>query len=103
MPGFAEGDWCVDTAMGEIAKLTPFIAGDRYAYRIFGLTIESLLQLDPMTLEWSPSLAATMPKVDTNIEAYNKFMDEQLAKGKKREEVLKEPALPVPGTMTFNL
>src|SRR5258706_385954 len=103
MPGYAEGDWCVDTAMGGIAKLTPFISTDRYAYRVHELVLETLLGLDPETLEWAPSLATSLPKIDDKVAAYQKFIDDEVAKGRKREEVLKDPKLPVPVTMTFTV
>jgi peptide/nickel transport system substrate-binding protein len=102
-PTYAEGDWLVDVAMGQIAKLTPFIASDLYAMRVQDLVLETLLTRDPMTLDWQPLLASILPKIDDNVEAYNKYVDGQKKKGRKIEEIWKDPSLPIPVTMTFTL
>jgi peptide/nickel transport system substrate-binding protein len=101
-PDFAEGDWLVDTSEGGIAKLTPFISADLYADRIQSLIFDSLVGLDPMTLEWQPGLATSW-KIEDNVAAYEKFVAEQKTAGHSADEVAKDPKLPVPITMTYTV
>jgi peptide/nickel transport system substrate-binding protein len=102
MEGFAEGDWVVDTSMGQIAKLTPFVSTDLYAMRIQELVLETLAGRDVMTLEWGPGLASSW-KSEDNVAAYDKYVEEQTKKGRTPEEIKKDPNLPVPLTITFTL
>ena len=102
-PSYAEGDWLVDVAMGQIAKLTPFIASDLYATRVQDIVLETLLARDPKTLDWQPLLATELPKIDDNVDAYNKYVDHETKKGRKIEEIWKDPNLPIPVTMTFTV
>jgi peptide/nickel transport system substrate-binding protein len=102
-PTYAEGDWLVDVALGQIAKLTPFIASDLYAIRVQDLVLETLLARDPMTLDWQPLLATGLPTIDDNVDAYNKYVDRETKKGRKIEEIWKDANLPIPVTMTFTV
>ncbi len=103
MPGYAEGDWVVDTSMGGIAKLTPFIASDLYATRVQDYVLETLLSLDQQSLEFRPALATALPKVEDHVDAYEKFVAEQTKAGKKLEEIQKDPNLPIPVILTFTV
>jgi peptide/nickel transport system substrate-binding protein len=102
MSGFAEGDWLVDTSMGGIAKLTPFISTDLYAYRVQSLVIEALINMDPQTLEYTPGLATTW-KIDDSSTEFQKFLDEQTRAGRKKEEILADPKAPTAVTLTMDL
>lgn len=57
MPGYARGDWLVDSLAGNTAKLTPLLSLDLYASNIQSFVLESLATRDPETLGWKPLLA----------------------------------------------
>ena len=54
---YAEGDFFIDAFGATVARLTPYISGDIYADRIDDNVLESLLELDPETLEYKPWIA----------------------------------------------
>lgn len=101
MPGYAKGDWVVE-AVSTIATLTPFVSTDLYARYAHDLVLETLAARDPMTLEWQP-LLATKWEVDDKSDEYDKFVEEQKKKGRKDDEIAKDPKLPVPVTITYTL
>lgn len=57
MPGYAQGDWLVQSLEGHVAKLTPLLSGDVYAFEIQGEILETLAVRNPDTLDWKPLLA----------------------------------------------
>lgn len=54
---FAEGDYFIDVFGTTVKNLTPYVAGDIYASRISEYVLESLLTIDPETLEHRPWVA----------------------------------------------
>jgi peptide/nickel transport system substrate-binding protein len=102
MPGYAKGDWVVE-AVAQIATLTPFVSSDLYARYAHDLVLESLATRDPVTLEWQPLLAAELPKIEDRTEEYDAYIDAEKKKGRKEDEIAKDPKLPVPVTITYTL
>ncbi len=56
-PDFAEGDYFIDAFATTVKSLTPYIAGDIYADVISRYVLESLITIDPDTLEPRPWVA----------------------------------------------
>jgi peptide/nickel transport system substrate-binding protein len=100
--GYAPGDWLVESNMGNIASLTPFVATDLYARYVFDVVLETLAQRDPMTLEWSGLLADKWEQ-ENNVGKYDQYVEAEKKKGRKEEDISKDPACPTPVTLTFTL
>lgn len=52
MPGFARGDWLVNSFGTGLKTITPLISSDAYAAEVQSYVQESLLTRDPESLEW---------------------------------------------------
>lgn len=57
MPGFAYGDWLIDSSLAPPDRLTPLVSGDTFASEIQSDVLDSLAQRDSRTLDWTPSIA----------------------------------------------
>jgi peptide/nickel transport system substrate-binding protein len=55
--GYVRGDWLVDTFRAKLARITPMVSKDAYGATIQGYALESLIERDPVTLEYQPMLA----------------------------------------------
>lgn len=66
-PDFAEGDYFIDAFATTVKSLTPYIAGDIYASRIADYVLDSLLTIDPMTLELLPGVAKSWEVSDDGL------------------------------------
>lgn len=56
-PDFAEGDYFIDAFAATVKNLTPYISGDIYASRISEYVLDTLVTVDPITLEHKPWVA----------------------------------------------
>ncbi len=56
-PGFAKGDWLVQSFPSQVPTLTPFLSSDTYATRVHERVTDTLVTRDPSTLEWLPLVA----------------------------------------------
>ena len=54
---FAEGDYFIDAFATTVKSLTPYIAGDIYSSRIAEYVLDTLITVDPVTLEYKPWVA----------------------------------------------
>lgn len=57
MPGFARGDWLVNSFGTGLKTITPLVSSDAYAAEVQSYVQESLLTRDPETLEWLGMIA----------------------------------------------
>lgn len=57
LPDYARGDFFIDSFAATVKSLTPLVAGDIYQDRISRYVLDTLLQRDPDTLEFKPSVA----------------------------------------------
>jgi peptide/nickel transport system substrate-binding protein len=57
MPGFARGDWLVNSFGTGIKTITPLVSSDAYAAAVQSYVQESLLTRDPDSLEWEGMIA----------------------------------------------
>lgn len=73
---FAEGDFFIDAFGATVARLTPYISGDVYADRIDDTVLESLLELDPETLEFKPWIAKSWTVSDDGMTFTFKMRDD---------------------------
>jgi len=64
---YAEGDYFIDAFATTVKSLTPYIAGDIYASRIAEYVLESLLTIDPVTLEFKPWIAESWAVSDDGM------------------------------------
>jgi peptide/nickel transport system substrate-binding protein len=102
MPGYAQGDWLVDSGPNS-DKITPMVSGDSFAATVQSYVLESLVQRDPVTLEFVPLLAKPGWTVIDNVAAYKAYRAAQYAAGVKPEDFLKDPNRPIPITIKFRL
>jgi len=93
LPGFTAGDWFVEGFGGSVAKISPLLSGDTYGSQIQGNVLETLLQRDPVTLEWSGLIAESW-KIDDNVAAWDAYVAKRKTVPITKEEVLTEPAAP---------
>jgi len=56
---YAEGDYFIDTFSATVKSLTPYIAGDLYQQLISEYVLDTLLSVNPQTLEFEPLVART--------------------------------------------
>src|SRR5437588_446523 len=66
------------------------------------LALETLIGINPQTLEYEPALATSW-KIEDNSAAYQKFVQEQTQAGRKKDEIIADPTAPVAVTATFTL
>lgn len=64
---FAEGDYFIDAFGTTVKNLTPYIAGDIYASRISAHVMETLVTVDPNTLEHKPWIAKSWDISDDGL------------------------------------
>ena len=64
---FAEGDYFIDAFTATVKSLTPYIAGDLYSTRIGLNVMESLLTIDPDTLDYKPWIAESWEVSDDGL------------------------------------
>lgn len=64
---FAQGDFFIDAFGATVKTLTPLVSGDIYADRIQGYVLETLLRLDPQTLEFKPWIAESWAVSDDSL------------------------------------
>lgn len=91
MPGFAEGDWCIDAFGANVAKITPLVSVDAYGAAIQNIVMESLADRDPDTLEWRPKLAESWT-IEDNEKAWQAYVDRRLAEPLTENEIRREQA-----------
>jgi len=77
-PDFATGDWLIDAFSSQINTLTPLVSSDRNASIVQAQVLETLGQLDPQTLTYTPLLAEGW-EIEDNVEAFTAWRDEQAA------------------------
>jgi peptide/nickel transport system substrate-binding protein len=102
MPGYASGDWLVDSGPNT-NKLTPLVSFDTFAADVHSHVLQSLVQRDPVTLEYSGLLALPGWAAEDHVADYHAFVDPRVAKGAKAEDVAKDPACPCPIRITFHV
>ena len=64
---FAEGDYFIDAFSTVVKNLTPYISGDIYASRIAGYVLDTLITVDPHTLEYKPWVAESWEVSDDGL------------------------------------
>ena len=102
LPGYAQGDWYVDSGPNS-DRLTPIISGDVFAATVQSHVIESLVQRDPISLEYQPLLAQPGWVLEDHVQDYVAYRDAQLKKGVKHDDFLKDTNAPIPIRITFKL
>ncbi|QQE12737.1 ABC transporter substrate-binding protein [Planctomycetota bacterium] len=65
--GYAEGDWLIDAFGTNVSRITPLITTDYYGARIQGFVMETLITLDPETLQNIPLLAKSWDISDDGL------------------------------------
>jgi peptide/nickel transport system substrate-binding protein len=101
-PGYARGDWLVDSFGNTVGKLTPLLSTDAYAADVQSYVLEGLADRDPATLEWKPLLSTGWRTID-NTAAYQAFVEKQKAAGKTPEEIAKLPDAPFALKIAFKM
>lgn len=66
-PDYATGDWRVYSLAAQVGKLTPVVASDLYQRRVEEFVLESLIQRDPVTLEYKPLIAKNWTVSDDGL------------------------------------
>jgi peptide/nickel transport system substrate-binding protein len=66
-PDYAQGGQLVLMSQATSAKLTPLIATDAFAFDVWGFVMDSLVNRDPDTLKWLPSLAQSWKISDDSL------------------------------------
>ena len=102
MPGYAPGDWIIESFGANVAKLTPLLSGDAYAARVQGFVQESLASRDPDTLEYKPFLASSW-KTQDNTAAYDAYVVDKKKSGVTDEQLAVDPNCPSPVVITFTM
>lgn len=92
-PDFAEGDWLVEGLSGRLATITPLVSGDASASAVQRNVLQSLIDRDPVTLEWSGLLAESWT-VEDNVKAWQAYVDQRKQVPLTEEEILQEADLP---------
>ncbi len=72
---YAPGDWLVNSFASQVPTLTPFLSGDTYASRVREWVQDSLVTLDPATMEWLPLLAESWQTSDDGLQIRFKLRD----------------------------
>ena len=102
MPDYAQGDDYVDSGPNT-NKLTPLVSFDQFAADVHARVLESLVERDPVSLEYRGLLALPGWTVEDHVAAYHAFVDPRVAKGEKADDVAKDPACPCPIRITFHV
>ena len=90
---FARGDWAIDAFGTKVKSLTPLVTTDAYGRAIQGYVLESLVTIDPETLETVPQLAESWT-IEDNKAAWQAYVDARLADPLTEEEVRAETGFP---------
>lgn len=64
---YAEGDFFIDAFGATVKTLTPLVSGDIYADRIQGYVLDTLLRMNPETLEYEPWAAESWEVSDDGL------------------------------------
>ena len=67
LPDYAQGGWLINSFSNSLQSLTPMISGDVYSSDVQSYVLESLLTLDPDTLEWQGMLAKSWQVSDDGL------------------------------------
>ena len=87
---YAYGDRLMQVFAAPPDRLTPIISADVYASMIQGYVLESLVERDPDTLEWTPLVARDW-QIEENLEAWQAYVDEHVGTAVTEEQVRQEP------------
>jgi peptide/nickel transport system substrate-binding protein len=66
-PDYAQGGWLIGSFGSTLQTITPLVSSDVYAGSVQGYVLESLLTLDPNTLEWQGMLAKSWQISDDGL------------------------------------
>ena len=102
LPGYAAHDWYVSSGPNS-DKLTPLVSGDAFANSVQSRVLETLVQRDPVTLEYAPLLALPGWTVEDHIADYHRYVDPKVAAGAKEDDVCRDAACPVPVRVTYRI
>ncbi|MDP9172974.1 MAG: ABC transporter substrate-binding protein [Planctomycetota bacterium] len=92
---YDSGDWFVMNFGSPTAKLTPLLGADLYSYIVFGRTMETLMYIDPNTLDYTPLLATSWTQTDTS-KAWQEYVDRRKPVPLTQDEIVKESDCPPP-------
>jgi peptide/nickel transport system substrate-binding protein len=101
MPGYAQGDWFIEAAPNS-DKITPLINGDTFGDAVNQLVMDGLVGQDEITLQSVPNLATSW-QIQDNTKAYSQYRADQKAKGVTDADLDKDPNLPWPLKITFQM
>ncbi|MFA9479607.1 ABC transporter substrate-binding protein [Phycisphaerales bacterium AB-hyl4] len=87
---YAYGDRLMQVFAQPPDRLTPIISADAYASMIQGYVLESLVERDPDTLEWTPLIARDWEIID-NADEWRAFVEERVGGEVSEEDVRAEP------------
>ncbi len=102
MPGYAAHDWYVASGPNS-DKLTPLVSGDSFAATVQSRVLETLVDRDPVSLEYVPILALPGWTVEDHIAEYHRFVDPKVAAGAKEDDACKDPACPCPIRVSYRI
>ena len=68
-PDFARGDWFVDNFETKVGKLTPLVSSDIYQRWVQSQVFETMIALDPYTLEYVPQVAQRWEQSEDGLRA----------------------------------
>ncbi|QNN22206.1 ABC transporter substrate-binding protein [Planctomycetales bacterium ZRK34] len=83
--GFAQGDWCIDVFGTNVSIITALTYKDLYGRLIQAQVLESLITIDPNTLENVPQIAESW-KIQDNSDAWRQYMDQATEKFAKQAD-----------------
>ncbi|MEX2545968.1 MAG: peptide-binding protein [Phycisphaeraceae bacterium] len=86
---YAYGDRLMQVFAQPPDRLTPIISADAYASLIQSYVLETLVERDPDTLEWTPLIARDW-EIEENIEAWQAYVDEHVGTPVTEEDVRAE-------------
>jgi peptide/nickel transport system substrate-binding protein len=92
-PDYARGDWLVENLPARVSKLTQLLSTDIYAQIVQSRVQESLAYTDPFTLEDVPLLATSWQQ-DSNVAAWQAYVDMRKKVPLTRDEILAEGDCP---------
>lgn len=101
-PDFAEGDWIIDAFGTNVASITPLVTSDAYGRAIQDYVLESLITVDPQTLEQKPFLAESW-QIQDNRAAWQAYVDGRQAEGAEFAAIIQEADCPPATVITFEL
>ena len=102
LPDYAQGDWLVDSGPNT-SKLTPLVSFDAFAAKVHTRVLQSLVEQDPVTLDYRGLLALPGWTVEDHVAAYHAFVDPLVVKGQKLDDAAKAAGCPCPIRITFHV